>query len=74
MALDYAQTLYDQQPDGADASALALSLAAHGKFKEAQQYQAEAIFEAVRAGDKALADLYRSTQASFVAAKVPDRP
>ena len=74
MALDYAQTLYDQRAAASDSAALALALAAHGKFKEAQQYQAEAIFDAVRRGDKDAADMYRSTQASFVAGKVPDRP
>jgi tetratricopeptide (TPR) repeat protein len=74
MALDYAQALYKQRPDAGDSSALALALAAHGQFKDAQQYQAEAIFESVRTGDKGAAELYRSTQASFVASKVPDRP
>jgi tetratricopeptide (TPR) repeat protein len=74
MALDYAKDLYKQQPDADDSSALALALAAHGQFKDAQQYQAEAIFEAIRVGDKADADLYRSTQAMFAANKVPDRP
>ena len=74
MALDYAQALYKQRPDAADSSALALVLAAHGKFKDAQQYQAEAIFKAISAGDKGGADLYRSTQATFAANKVPDRP
>lgn len=74
MALDYAQALYKQRPDAGDSSALALALAAHSKFQEAQQYQAEAIFEAVRAGDKQAAELYKSTQASFVAKQVPDRP
>jgi tetratricopeptide (TPR) repeat protein len=74
MALDYAQALYKQRPDAGDSSALALALAAHGKFQEAQQYQAEAIFEAVRGGDKHAAELYKSTQASFVARQVPDRP
>jgi len=74
MALDYAQTLYKQRPDAGDSSALALALAAHGKFKEAQQYQAEAIFEAVRARDSTSAELYRSTQASFAAGRMPDRP
>ena len=74
MALDYAQALYKQRPDAGDSSALALALAAHGQFKDAQQYQAEAIFQAIRAGDKGEAELYRATQASFVAGKVPDRP
>lgn len=74
MALDYAQTLYNQRGDSGDSSALALALAAHGKFKEAQQFQAEAIFKAISDGDKAGAESYKSTQAVFVANKVPDRP
>lgn len=74
MALDYAQALYKQRPDAGDSSALALALAAHGKFQEAQEIQAEAIFKAVRAGDKHSAELYKTTQASFVAKQVPDRP
>jgi len=74
MALDYAQALYKQRPEAGESSALALALAAHGKFKDAQQYQAEAIFVALRAGDKATAEQLKSTQASFVAQKVPDRP
>lgn len=74
MALDYAQALYKQRPDAGDSAALALALAAHGKFKDAQQFQAAAIFEAVRAGDKGAAEQLKSTQASFVAQKVPDRP
>ena len=74
MALDYAKALYKQRPDAGDSSALALALAAHGKYTEAQQYQAEAIFQAVRSGDKQAAETYKSTQASFVAKQVPDRP
>jgi tetratricopeptide (TPR) repeat protein len=74
MALDYAQALYKQRPDAGDSAALALALAAHAKYTEAQQYQAEAIFEAVRSGDKQSAELYKTTQASFVAKQVPDRP
>lgn len=74
MALDYAKALYQQRPDADDSSAYALALAAHNQFKDAQQYQAEAIFEAVRAGDKVAADQYRSMQATFAANKAPDRP
>ena len=74
MALDYAQALYKQRPDAGDSSALALALAAHGKYTEAQQYQAEAIFEAVRNGDKRSAESYKATQAKFAAKQVPDRP
>lgn len=74
MALDYALALYKQRSDAGEATALALAMAAHGKFKDAQQFQAEAIFEAVRAGDKAAAERFKSVQASFAAQKVPDRP
>ncbi len=74
MALDYAHALYKQRPDADDSSALALALAAHAKYTEAQQYQAEAIFEAVRSGDKESAEIYKTTQASFAAKRVPDRP
>lgn len=74
MALDYAQTLYKLRADDTNSAALALAMAAHGKYKDAQQYQAEAIYQAVRVGDKNAAALYKGTQATFVANKVPDRP
>jgi tetratricopeptide (TPR) repeat protein len=74
-ALDYGQSLYKQLPDAGNSTALALALAAHGKFKEAQEYQAEAIFEAVRARDNAAAAAYKATTQEFFAKqKVPDRP
>ena len=74
MALDYAQALYKQRPDAGDSAALALAMAAHGKYQDAQQYQAEAIFQSMRAGDSENAALDKSTQTSFVANKLPDRP
>lgn len=74
MALDYAKALYRQRPNAADSAALALAFAAQGKFDEAQKSQAEAIYEAVRAGDTPLAQMYRSTMRQFTAKQVPDRP
>lgn len=74
MALDYAQALYKQRPNAADSTALALANAAQGKFDEAQKYQAEAIYQATRVGNKPLADMYRSTMSQFVAKQMPDRP
>ncbi|MGH8124042.1 MAG: tetratricopeptide repeat protein [Rudaea sp.] len=75
VALDYGQLLYKQSPGAGNSSALALAMAAHGKFKEAQEYQAEAIFDAVRAGDMASAALYKTTnQQFFDKQRVPDRP
>ena len=74
MALDYAQALYKQRPNAADSAALALAEAAQGKFDDATKFQAEAIYEAVRAGNKTLAEMYRGTMRQFTAKQVPDRP
>jgi tetratricopeptide (TPR) repeat protein len=74
MALDYAKALYQQRPNAGDSSALALALAAQGKFDEAQKYQAEAIYEVVRSGDTKLAQAFRATMRQFVAKQLPDRP
>jgi tetratricopeptide (TPR) repeat protein len=73
-ALDYGQALYKQRPDATNAAALALALAAHGKFKEAQEYQAQAIFEAMRARNTEAAALLKSTMQQFAKQQVPDRP
>ncbi len=74
MALDYARALYKQRPDASDSAALALALAAQGKFDEAQEPQAQAIYEAVRAGNTPQAQMYRSTMRQFAAKQLPDRP
>ena len=74
IALDYGQLLYKQSPDTNTASAYALALAAHGKFKEAQEYQAQAIFEATRAHDGATAAMHRETMQLFVKQQAPDKP
>lgn len=74
IALDYGQLLSKQNPDTNTTSAYALALAAHGKFKEAQEYQAQAIFEATRARDSATAAMHRETMQLFVKQQVPDRP
>jgi tetratricopeptide (TPR) repeat protein len=74
MALDYGTALYKQRPDAGDSTALALAQAANGKFDDAQKSQAEAIFEAVRAGDAARAAMYRHTMREFVAKQMPQQP
>ena len=74
MALDYAQMLYKQHPTADDSSALALVLAAQGKFKEAQQYQAEAIFDAVRSGDSETAAVLKAAMQELFAQRKPERP
>lgn len=74
MALDYGTALYKQRPDAADSTALALAQAANGKFEDAQKSQAQAIFEALRAGDKERAAMYRQTMQDFAAKRVPQQP
>jgi tetratricopeptide (TPR) repeat protein len=74
MALDYAKALYNQRADAGDSTALALAFAAQGKFDEAQKSQAEAIYDAVRAGNTRQAQMYRSTMQQFAAKQLPDRP
>jgi len=74
MALDYGSALYKQRPNVGTISALALAEAANGKFDDAQKFEAEAIYAAVRAGLKDLADGYRATMKQFDAKQVPDRP
>ncbi len=74
MALDYAEALYKQRPNAEMSTALALAQAAQGKFKDAQQSQAEAIYEAIRVGDMPSARQYRETMQEFAAKKVPVRP
>lgn len=74
MALDYGQALYKQRPDAGDTTALALAQAAAAKFDDAQKSQAEAIYDAVRVGDKSRAQMYRETMRQFAAKQVPDRP
>jgi tetratricopeptide (TPR) repeat protein len=74
MALDYGSALYKQRPNAVHSSALALAEAANGKFDDAQKFQAEAIYQAVRSGNKEFADMYRATMKQFDAKQVPDRP
>ena len=74
MALDYGHALYKQRPDAGDTTALALAQAAAAKFDDAQKSQAEAIYDAVRVGDKSRAQMYRETMRQFAAKQVPDRP
>ena len=52
MAVDYGQALYKQRPDRAHSEALAMALAATGKAKDAVDYQAQAMFDAIKADDQ----------------------
>jgi len=74
VALEYGQALYKDRADAGTSAALALALAAHGKFKEAQEYQAQAIFEATRSRNTDAAAMLKTTMQQFVKQQVPDRP
>lgn len=53
MAYDYGRALYRQRPDEDHSEALALAAAAAGDFEAARDYQAQAMFEATKRGDRA---------------------
>ena len=53
MAVDYGKALYGQRPDVAHSEALAMAMAATGQAQDAVDFEAQAIFEAVRAKDDA---------------------
>ncbi len=62
-SLGYARDLYREMPGADMAVTLAMALAANGEFAEAVEYQAEAMFEAIREQDIARKDmLYRDMQ------------
>ncbi|MCH8959578.1 MAG: tetratricopeptide repeat protein [Proteobacteria bacterium] len=50
-SLGYARDLYREMPGADMAVTLAMALAANGEFAEAEEYQAEAMFEAIRDQD-----------------------
>jgi predicted Zn-dependent protease len=53
MAADYGEALYKQRPDEGNAEALAMAAAAVGRKDDAVDYQAQAIFEALKRKDDA---------------------
>jgi len=73
-AFEDAKVLYQQRPNGDNSEALAIAHAAQGKFQEAAEYQAQAIFEAVRNNDNERAAWYKSGMQWFKNKQKPDRP
>lgn len=74
MAADYGQALYRQRPDEAHAEALAMAMAAIGRKDEAIDYQAQAIFEALKRKDPAAVDRLKAGLARFQAGEAATRP
>lgn len=69
-ALQDALLLYEQRPDGGHAETVAMALAANGRFDEAMEYQGQAIFEAIKAGDAARQAALRANMQRYEARQV----
>jgi tetratricopeptide (TPR) repeat protein len=74
MAADYGQALYRQRPDEAHAEALAMAMAAVGRKDEAVDYQAQAIFEALKRKDSAAVERLKVVLARFQAGQAATQP
>lgn len=76
IALDYAGDIYKANVGDAAqvGEAYALALAANGKWDEAVETQAAAMFAALRSGGDAASRVYREFYEQFKAHKLPDRP
>lgn len=72
LALDDALLLYDQRPDGQFAETVAMAMAANGRFAEAMDYQGQAIFEAIKAGDTASQAALRANMQRYEAMMAAD--
>jgi len=73
-ALSAAEALYKQAPNGEHAEALAMALAANGRAKEAIDYEAQAIFETVKAQNEALLAGQRAWLKRFEGGLAAERP
>ncbi|MCE3005019.1 MAG: tetratricopeptide repeat protein [Xanthomonadaceae bacterium] len=74
MAADYGLALYKQRPDEGNTEALALATAAQGRKDEAVDYQAQAIFEAVKRNDDAAVARLRAVLEEIKAGRQPALP
>ncbi len=75
-AMTMGENLYNS-PLGSSAQvseAYALSLAAAGKWQDAEQTQAAAMFDVAKTGNEASIALYKDFYAKFQARQLPDRP
>jgi tetratricopeptide (TPR) repeat protein len=74
MAVDYGQALYKQRPDEAHSEALAMALAATAKRQEAIDFQAQAMFEALKRGDQAAVDRLKPQLERYKTGARPTQP
>lgn len=71
-ALDDAMLLYQERPDATHSETLAMAMAANGRFEEAMEYQGQAIFEALKAGDTESQVALRANMQRYEAMLMPD--
>jgi tetratricopeptide (TPR) repeat protein len=74
MAADYGLALYKQRPDVANSEALAMAMAAIGKTKDAVDFEAQAMFEALRVNDQAAVAWMKPLLERFKAGQVATQP
>jgi tetratricopeptide (TPR) repeat protein len=66
-ALDAATAMYERAPDGVTAETLAMASAANGRFEDAVDLQAQAMFEALKRGDQGEIDWLRQNMSRYEA-------
>ena len=64
-ALDWAETIYDISPDTENAATLAMVHAARGEFDDAVDFQAQAMFQALRDGELDLRSDLRESMSRY---------
>jgi tetratricopeptide (TPR) repeat protein len=74
VAVDYGRALYEQLPNEDHSEALAMALAAIGRRDDAVDYQAQAIFEALKRNDQAAAARLKVELDGYKAGRVAAMP
>jgi hypothetical protein len=74
MAADYGRDLYRQRPDEGNSEALAIALAGVGRADEAEDYEAQAMFEALKRKDDATIARQRTLLERFKAGQRAEAP
>ncbi len=74
MAVDYGKSLYKQRPDAAHSEALAMALAATGKSSDAVDFEAQAIFDALKRQDNASVERMKAVLERFKAGQSAATP
>lgn len=74
IALEDSIRLYDERPDADHSETVAMAMAANGRFDEAMEFQGQAIFEAIKAGDMDSQESLRANMQRYEAMLSADKP